>query len=132
MQRKQAMALVLAAGYIAAALALKLAEKAGYLPHGAAVRALQALTGVSLAVYANFLPKRIQAIREPMMAMRMQSVLRVSGWAFMLGGLGYAAASLLPFADAIGLAVLSAATAYVLGYTGWAYVECSIARRRAA
>ena len=85
-----ATALVAAGGYIAGALALKLAEKAGYIPHDTAVRALQVFSGVAIAVYGNFLPKTPGKVRNPAQAIRMQAALRASGWAFMLGGVGYA------------------------------------------
>jgi hypothetical protein len=87
------------------------------------VRALQVFSGLVLAVYANFLPKTLGTFREPMSAMRMEAVLRVSGWAFMLGGLGYALTSLLPLPDTVPIALLGTATAYVLGYSAWAYLE---------
>ena len=52
----------------------------------------------------------------------MQAVLRVSGWAFMLGGLAFAITSLLPLPSEVPLAVLGSATAYVLGYSVWAFM----------
>lgn len=121
--RNLATALIAAGGYIAGALALKLAEKAGYISYDAAVRALQVFNGLALAVYANFLPKSIGKFRNPAMALCMEQVLRVSGWAYMLGGLAYAITSLLPFPDAVPLALLATATAYVLGYSIWAFME---------
>jgi hypothetical protein len=123
-------ALVTAGAYIAGAVVLKLVEKAGLLPHDAVVRALGVFNGLALAVYANFLPKHVGRLRDPIAAMRWQSVLRVGGWAFMLGGLGYAATSLPPFPDTVPLALLSAATAYVLGYTVWASLECQTGGER--
>jgi hypothetical protein len=123
--RNLSTALIAAGAYIAGALALKAAERAGFMTHDVAVRAIEVFNGLALAIYGNFLPKSIGTFRNAMAAMRMQAVLRVSGWAFTLGGLGYAAASLAPVPDAVGLAVLSAATAYVMGYSAWAFMECS-------
>lgn len=123
--RNAGVGLALGAGYIAGALALKAAEKAGFLGHAVAAQALQVFTGLALAVYANFIPKNLGTFRSPMAALRMQQVLRVSGWTFTMGGLAFAVASLLPVPDAVPLALLSAATAYVLGYSGRAFMECS-------
>jgi hypothetical protein len=111
MNRNLANALAAAGSYLAGAFALKAAEHAGLLSHDMAVRGLQVFSGVALAVYGNFLPKKLGIFRGPMAAMRMQSVRRVSGWAFTLGGLGYAVASALPIPDEVALAVLGAATA---------------------
>ena len=121
--RNTKVALVTAGVYLAGAYALKSAERSGLLPPGTGVRALQVFSGLVLAVYANFLPKTLGTFRDPMSAMRMEAVLRVSGWAFMLGGLGFALTSLPPLPEEVPLAVLGAATAYVLGYSAWAFME---------
>jgi hypothetical protein len=114
-------ALIAAAGYLAGAFALKMAERAGYLSPDAGARALQVFNGLALAVYANFLPKTLGNFRNPAQALCMEQVLRVSGWAFMLGGLGFALASLLPLREEVPIAILGSATAYVLGYSIWAF-----------
>ena len=117
-----ALALISAGGYIGGAFALKLVEKAGFLSPDVAGRALQVFNGLALAVYANFLPKSLGTFRNPAQAMCMEQVLRVSGWAFMLGGLAYAVASLLPVPVEVPIALLGSATAYVLGYSAWAFM----------
>ena len=122
-QRNMTVALATAGVYIGGALALKAAEKAGFASHDTAVRALQVFSGLTLAVYANFLPKTLGAFRNPAQAMRMEQVLRVSGWAYMAGGLAYAVTSILPLPDAVPIALLGTATAYVLGYSAWAFLE---------
>ena len=50
--RNTTIALVAAGGYIAGAFALRMAENAGLIPHAASGRALQAFSGVALAIYA--------------------------------------------------------------------------------
>jgi hypothetical protein len=120
-----AIALIAAGGYIGGALALKAIEKTGYLSHAAMVQAFQVFSGLALAVYANFLPKSLGTFRNPAMAMCMESVLRVSGWAYTLGGLAFAITSLLPVPDAVPVALLGTATAYVMGYSIWAFMERS-------
>jgi hypothetical protein len=121
--RNTAIALVTAGGYLGGALALKALERAGWFPHDTAVRALQVFSGLALALYANFLPKTLGAFRDFISAQRMEQVMRVNGWAFMIGGLGYALTSLLPLPDVVPMAILGTATAYVLGYSAWAFME---------
>ena len=53
--------------------------------------------------------------------MRMEAVLRVSGWVYMLGGLAYAVTSLLPLPEVVPIALLGSATAYALGYAVFAF-----------
>ncbi|HZZ33287.1 MAG TPA: hypothetical protein VFE10_14980 [Phenylobacterium sp.] len=121
--RNLAITLGFAGVYIGGTFALKAAEHAGVIPHGAGGQALQVFNGLILAIYANFLPKRLGNFRNPASAVRMEQVLRVSGWAFMLGGVGFAVASLLPIPVEVPIALLSSATAYVLGYCAWAFME---------
>jgi hypothetical protein len=119
--RNLAIALISAGGYIAGALALKIAEKTGLLSHAGTLQAFQVFSGLALAVYANFLPKTLGTFRNPESAMRMEAVLRVSGWVYMLGGLAYALTSLLPLPEAVPIACLGSATAYALGYAVFAF-----------
>ena len=70
-----AIALTAAGTYIGGALALKAAERAGFVPHDTALRAFAVFTGLSLAVYANFLPKRLGTFRNPASALRMRRIL---------------------------------------------------------
>ena len=116
-----AVALIAAATYIGGAFALKAVEKAGLMSHADTIRAFQVFSGLGLAVYANFLPKSLGRFRDPASAMRMEAVLRVSGWAYMLGGLGYAVTSLLPLPLEVSVAVLGSATAYAVGYAAFAF-----------
>ena len=128
--RNLGVALITAGTYLGGAFALKAAEHAGLVTHDVSVRAYGVFTGLVLAAYGNALPKTLGTFRSPMAAMRMQSVLRVSGWAFTLGGLGYAVASLLPLPTDVGPVLLGIATAYVLGYAAWAFMECDRSKSR--
>ncbi len=130
MHRNTVIALVAAGGYVAGVFAIKFAERGGYLPPDSAQRATQVFSGVALAVYANAIPKSVGTFRNPMAAMRMQQVLRRCGWVFTVAGLTFAIASVLPISDVVPYALLSAATAYVLGYSGRAFMECSAIDRR--
>ncbi len=120
--RNLAVALIATGGYLAGAFLLKMVERAGHLPPDTAARALQVFNGLALAVYGNFLPKSLGNIRNPAHALCMQSVLRVSGWAMTLGGLGFAITSLAPLPFEVPIAVLGSAMAYVLGYSVWAFM----------
>ncbi|WP_394760515.1 hypothetical protein [Phenylobacterium sp.] len=122
--RRLTQSLIAAAVLLAAALGLKFAERGGLVSHDMALRAVQALIGLGLAVYANVMPKRLGRFRNPAAAQRAQAALRTGGWAFTLGGLGYAVTSLLPVPDLVPVILLSTATAYVLGYAAWAFATC--------
>lgn len=128
--RNLAIALVTAGTFIGGAFAFRIAEHAGLMSHEVAVRALQVFSGLALAVYANFLPKTLGTYRDPDSAKRMEQVLRVGGWAFTLGGLAFAVTAFLPLPDAVPIALLGSATAYVLGYSAWAFMEPSSYGRR--
>jgi len=82
-----------AAGLILAALALKFAERAHLIPALSNGRAFQVIVGLALAFYANFIPKRLGALRNPEAASRKQAATRVAGWSFTLAGLAYAGLS---------------------------------------
>lgn len=123
MHRNLAFTLIAAGAYLGGAFALKAAERAGYIGPDVAPRSLSVFNGLALAVYANFLPKKLGSFRNPVSALRMEQVMRVNGWVFTVGGLAFAITSLLPLPDAIPLAILGSATAYVLGYSAWAFLE---------
>jgi hypothetical protein len=116
--------LVTAVAFIGLAVALKFAEKGGLISHETSVRAFQVVSGLTLAVYANFIPKKLGVFRNAVAAELSQSVLRTGGMAFMLGGLGYALTSALPVPGLLPVIILGTATAYVLGYAVWAIATC--------
>lgn len=122
--RRLTQAMIAAGLFLAAAWGLKLAERSGLINHAMVLRSVQALIGLGLAVYANFIPKSLGAFRNPAAAQRAQSALRTAGWAFTLGGLGYAVTSVLRVPDVVPVILLSTATAYVLGYVVWAVATC--------
>ena len=121
--RNLAVTLGFTGAYLGGAFALKAAEHAGLIPHGAGGQALQVFNGLAVAVYGNYLPKQLGRFRDPMSAMRWEKVTRVSGWAFTLGGLAFAVTSVLPVPFEVPIALLGSATAYVLGYSTWAFME---------
>jgi hypothetical protein len=71
-------------------------------------RAAQAIIGLALAFYANFIPKNFAA------SGRMQAAQRVAGWAFAAAGLAYAAIwALAPLTMAANLSMIAVASAMV-------------------
>ncbi len=75
---------------IAAAVAIKYGQGRGLLSPSDAQRFMQVIIGLALAVYANFIPKNVEASRSTLRSHRYLSTLRFGGWAFTIAGLGYA------------------------------------------
>ncbi len=123
-KRRVLQSLAVSAAFIAFAVALKVAQRRGLIDQETSVKALQVLMGLMLAAYANFIPKSLGTFRNPAAAERMQAALRTGGIAFVLGGLGYAVTSALPVPSHLPLIFLGTATAYVLGYSIWAFATC--------
>jgi hypothetical protein len=101
---------------LAVAAIFKYAEHAHAIAPDSATRATQAIIGLALAFYANFIPKNLPAPG------RMQSAQRVAGWSFAVAGLGYAALWILAplaTADTVSVIVVAAAMAVTLGYALW-------------
>jgi hypothetical protein len=121
-------AIALAAFIIAAALALGHAENAGWIGDDTAKRAMQVLIGLMLAAYANMMPKQLSRPRSSLRAeAAAQSVLRVGGWSLTLASLVYAglwAFAPLDLANIASMIVLGGATAFMLGYSAWAFMAC--------
>ena len=83
--------LALGGGMIAAAVILRLLQRAGSIDVATSTRAIQVLIGVMLAAYANGMPKDLGRWMPPDAAARILSALRVGGWSLTLAGVGYAA-----------------------------------------
>jgi hypothetical protein len=101
---------------IVAAMLSKYAQAAHMIAPDTAARAVQVAIGLSLAVYANFMPKRVAAER-------LQAALRAGGWAFTLAGLGYAllwAFAAPAIAGPASMAMVASALLVCLGYAVWA------------
>ena len=115
------------AGIILAALGLKAAEHAQLVPAAIGDRTFQVMIGLGLAFYGNFIPKRIGAVRSAVAAGRRQTMLRVSGWAFTLAGLAYAALTValpVPLGATLGMAAIASALAVTVVFSlvcvaGW-------------
>ena len=121
-------AIALAALIIGAALSLGYAEDAGWIGDDTAKRTMQVLIGLMLAAYANMMPKQLGRPRSsPRAEAAAQSVLRVGGWSLTLASLVYAglwAFAPLDLANIASMIVLGGATAFMLGYSVWAFMSC--------
>jgi dipeptide/tripeptide permease len=116
-------ALVHAGALLAAAAALRLAENRHHISADFAARAVQVAIGLSLAAYANLMPKQRPYPAAP--SGRRQAALRAGAWSLTLAGLAYAALALLapmPTASTAALAAVGTAVAITLIYAVWACV----------
>jgi hypothetical protein len=109
--------LALAGLLIAVSAGLAYVHRLGVVGSETPVRVTMALTGILLAVYGNLIPKS-----DSRLSARGESLQRVTGWATVISGLGYAAiwafAPMGIAADASMAAVL-VGFASVLGYCAW-------------
>jgi len=118
--------LALGAVMLAAAAALKLAGHAGLVSQEMVGRGGQAIVGLMLAVYANFIPKTPPAAVSHPLAHRGQALLRLTGWAYTVAGLIYAAASLfapLGLSTTLSVGAVLAAFVLSLGCFVWICVQ---------
>jgi hypothetical protein len=118
--------LALAGAFLAVAAGLRYAASIDLISGDTATRAVQAIMGLSLAAYANFMPKNLGALRSPRAAARTQAALRVGGWSFLLAGLAYAAiwmAAPLALADDLSIPVMLCAMLVTIGYSAWCFAS---------
>ena len=123
--------LVLAGGLIAAAVILRMRQRAGSIDPVTSKRTIQVFIGLVLAAYANGMPKDLGRWISVEAAARTQSALRVGGWSLTVAGIAYAILwSLTPisFADTAGTVLVAAATVVTGAYGAWMFVTCRSAR----
>lgn len=70
----------------AGATAVVVATRGQVISHDMAIRLSMMIVGLSLALQANFIPKSL-----PVRSARSQAYKRLSGWAFVMSGLAFAA-----------------------------------------
>ena len=85
-------ALVIAGAQLVGALLLVLARKQGLISFDTTVRGAMVLIGLSIAATGNRIPKMPDGLPPHTLSLAAlrQSVLRIAGWAMMLGGLAFA------------------------------------------
>ena len=121
--------LLVAVVLLGAAALLKLAQHSGVVDAGMAASSWQALIGLMVAFYGNFIPKNLGPIRSAEAERRRQPVLRLSGWAFTLAGLAYAGLAFLKpreTADTAAMFVMASAVLVTLVAT----LGCFVSRSR--
>jgi len=108
--------LVWAGALIGTAIILKAAQTYHLIGADAVTRGNQAVMGLTIAVYANFMTKEPAKIPPTERGGRMQAARRVTAWAMLVAGLIYAAVSLLaPHPFDLYLAMGAIGTAAVVG-----------------
>jgi hypothetical protein len=126
--------LVRAGLILIAAFGLRLAGQAGWFGEDGGRRIIQILIGLTLAIYANGMPKQMGSTPRPLKAQGYaQTALRVGGWSMTLAGLVYAglwAFAPVAVADIASKAVVATATLITLGYTAWVILSCRADDRR--
>lgn len=108
--------LALASALLLATLAIKLVSP-DYISADGAARALGVMLGALVVVVANKVPKMLAPLTAACSAAAQQALRRLTGWALVLGGLGYIGAWLfapIGAAPTIALTLLGTAFALVL------------------
>lgn len=109
--------LILGAVQIGAALASVAAASLGWISFDMSLRLTMAVIGLVLVYQANLVPKSAAG-----RSANYQAVKRVTGWALVLGGLGYAAAWMFAPIEAaalVSMAAVIAAIIYIFAYRRW-------------
>ena len=87
--------LAIGGAQVVAALLLTLARKQGLIDAEGVTRGAMVIIGLGIAAIGNMMPRTRDGLPPPTMelAALRQRVLRISGWALMLGGLAFAGLS---------------------------------------
>ena len=117
-------AIVLALAFLAVAAGLKYAESVGLVAPDMAQRAVQVMIGLTLAGFANVMPKRLGSQRLSLEAeARMQAARRVGGWSLTLAGLAHTLVWIfapLNIAPVASMSVVGTGLAITIGFAVWA------------
>jgi hypothetical protein len=109
--------LALAGLLIAVSIGLAYVRRLGVVGAEAPARGAMVLTGILLAVYGNVIPKSVSRLSA-----KGESLQRVTGWATVISGLGYAAIwafAPIGIAAEASMAAVIIGFACVLGYCAW-------------
>jgi hypothetical protein len=121
-------ALVLAGVMLATAALIKYAAHTHLLGPDGEARSIQIAIGLMLAGYGNVIPKSVSKYRGQKTSARVQSALRVGGWAFVLAGLAQTGLWIfapITIADPVSTAAVATALVVTLGYAIWVHATCS-------
>ena len=117
-------ALLFAGALIALTLAVVALDKGGHIGDQTSKRVIQVAIGLMVVYFANLAPKTLEPLTERVSPARGQALQRFSGWALVLGGLGYALAWLVaPFdyAAITSMAILGTCFLLVVGRCAWTF-----------
>src|ERR1700689_2956486 len=109
--------LALAGMLIAVSAGLAYVHRLGVVGSETPARVTMVLTGILLAVYGNVIPKSLSRLSA-----KGESLQRVTGWATVLSGIGYAAIwAFAPIETAAAASMLAVAIGFVvvLSYCAW-------------
>jgi Ca2+/Na+ antiporter len=115
-------ALLIAGTMLAFSAALVFADKAGYIGDETAKRAVQVAIGLILVYFANLAPKTLEPLADSCDPSRVRALQRFSGWALVIGGLGYSLAWLVVPIDAaaiVSMAILGTCLLLVVARCAW-------------
>ena len=126
--KRTSFAIAVALLILGAAAGLSYAQSVGLIQAEAAKRTMQVIIGLTLAAYANLMPKDVGRWQASALAVaRAQSALRVGGWSMTLAGLAHAglwAFAPLHIANVAGMVAVASAMLVTLIYCGRTLVAC--------
>ena len=115
-------ALLLAGALLGLTLLVVVADKTGTIGDSTAKRIVQMAIGLIVVYFSNLAPKTLEPLSEGRDPARVQALQRFTGWALVLGGLGYALAWLvvpIDHAAITSMAILGTAVLLVVTRCAW-------------
>jgi len=126
--KRTSFAIAIALLILGASAGLSYAQSLGLIGADAAKRTMQVIIGLTLAAYANMMPKDVGRWQASAVAVaRAQSALRVGGWSMTLAGLAHAglwAFAPLQVANVAGMIAVASAMLVTLIYSGRTLIAC--------
>lgn len=117
-------ALLIAGALIVLTLIVTFADKAGYIGDETGKRVIQVAIGLIVVYFSNLAPKTLEPLSDSCAPARVQALQRFTGWALVLGGLGYALTWLLvpiDHAAITSMVILGAALLLVVARCFWTF-----------
>ena len=115
-------AILIAGAMIFLTLLVVSADKAGYIGDATGKRVIKVAIGLLVVYFSNLAPKTLEPLSEGRDPARVQALQRFTGWALVLGGLGYALAWLvvpIEHAAIVSMAILGSALLLVVARCLW-------------
>lgn len=112
----------MAGAMLAFSAVVALADKTGYIGDETSQRAIQIAIGLVVVYCANLAPKTLEPLNSSCDPARVQSLQRFSGWAIVIGGLGYSLVWLIApidYAAVTSIAIVGSSLLLVLARCVW-------------